>query len=283
MKHIEKLEQLVENRSIFITGGASGLGLAIALKFAKAGWRVGIFDLNQEHIDSAAKQFQHERLQATFYQGNVASFVEVKNCVDEFASAGLGAMINNAGIAAGGNFLEREIDEWQKVYQVNVFGVANGCRAALPYLIGKRAILHNVTSAAGFMSAPMMASYNSSKAAAVSLTETLIGEYSKSKSLHISVSMPAFFKTNLLKSLLASDEEKEIARLLMDYSGYSVEQAVDDILEGIASKDYYIFAPKKLKNLWRFKRYLPNHFVEVLPEKRRRRIDELKVRDLDGT
>ncbi|MFC4698551.1 SDR family NAD(P)-dependent oxidoreductase [Glaciecola siphonariae] len=281
MKHITQIEKHIENRSIFITGGASGLGLAIASEFAKAGWRVGIFDLNQEHIESAQKQLQCERTSPIFFQGNVANYAELKACIDDFAADGLGVMINNAGIAAGGNFLERTLDDWNKIYQINVFGVVNGCKAALPHLIGNRAILHNVASAAGFMSSPMMASYNSSKAAVVSLTETLIGEYSMTDSLLISVSLPAFFKTNLLASLLASDEEKEAARLLMKYSDYTVEQAVEDILEGIANKQNYIFAPKKLRTLWRFKRFLPNQFIKVLPEKRRKRIELLKAQERD--
>lgn len=274
----KKLAKLVDCKSVFITGGASGLGLAFAEIFAREGWRIGLADIDGARLQNA-RQMLGASANLVVYHVDVCKFDEFKIALDDFAANGLGIMINNAGIAAGGNFLERPLEDWQHVFNVNLMGVVHGCRAALPHLLSQRAILHNVASAAAFMSAPMMASYNASKAAAVSLTETLIGEFSQTHQLRISVSLPAFFKTNLLSTLRASDEERDIARLLMEHSGYTVEEAANDILSGIANGETYIFAPSKLKLLWRFKRFLPGRFLNVLPNKRRQRIEMLRKKD----
>lgn len=274
-----KLTKLIDHKSVFITGGASGLGLALATIFAKDGWRIGIADIDNARLHDVKQMLVALGAEACAYEANVGDFSALKRAIDEFAADGLGIMINNAGIAAGGNFLERPLEDWQHVFNVNLMGVVHGCKAALPHLLPHRAILHNVASAASFMSAPMMSSYNASKAAALSLTETLVGEFSQALGLRISVSLPAFFKTNLLQSLRASEEEREVARLLMEHSGYTVEEAARDILAGLANGDTYIFAPAKLKLLWRFKRFLPQKFLKVLPEKRRKRIELLRKRD----
>ena len=276
---MEKVAKLIDFKSVFITGGASGLGLSLASVFARDGWRVGLADIDNSRLSDAKQLLETVGAEVCIYDVDVSNFDDLKAAVDDFAADGLGIMINNAGIAAGGNFLERPLEDWQHVLNVNLMGVVNGCRAALPHLLPHRAILHNVASAAAFMSAPMMSSYNASKAAALSLTETLVGEFSQAPGLRISASLPAFFKTNLLTSLRASDEERDVARLLMEHSGYTVEDAARDILAGIANGDTYIFAPARLKMLWRFKRFLPQKFLKVLPEKRRKRIELLRKRD----
>ena len=274
------IETKVDAKSVFITGGASGLGLALAKTFAIDEWRIGLADLNGAQLNEVRTELANYGADVIVYEVDVSDFSALKYAIDDFAKGGLGVMINNAGIAGGGNFLERPLEDWQRLFSVNVMGVVNGSKAALPHLLHNRAVLHNVASAASFMSAPMMASYNASKAAVLSLTETLVGEFSQEKNLKISVSMPAFFKTNLLSTLLASDDEREAARLLMEHSGYSVDEAAEDILAGIANGETYIFAPQKLKSLWRFKRYFPEWFLRVLPDKRRKRIEELRRKEL---
>jgi NAD(P)-dependent dehydrogenase (short-subunit alcohol dehydrogenase family) len=238
--------------------------------------RVGIFDNNNIPVGSIDESLAGQGDKLRIYHGDVRQATQLKTAVDDFASAGLDIMINNAGVAAGGGFLEMPVEDWDWILSINLMGVVNGCKAALPHLLKTGGTLHNVASGAGFMSSPLMASYNASKAGVVALTETLIGEYQQHKNLHISVSMPAFFKSNLLSSLRASEDEAYTASLLTQYSGYTVEQAKNDIVEGLLAKQIYIFAPKKLKTFWRWKRFFPLHYLSTFPGLRAKKIQKLR-------
>ena len=90
---------------------------------------------------------------------------------------GLDVMINNAGVAGAGTLMEVSLEDWRWIIDINFMGVVHGARAAIPHLQRNgTGLLINVASAAAFASAPGMISYNATKAAVLSLSETLSGE-----------------------------------------------------------------------------------------------------------
>ncbi|MCC2615035.1 SDR family NAD(P)-dependent oxidoreductase [Aestuariibacter halophilus] len=274
-RSIKALSDIVPFRRVFITGGASGLGLTLANCFAAQGWHIGLYDFQSDALTSAKRQLSLGKGRVCCYEGDVREPASLTAAVNDFAKHGLGIMINNAGVAAGGGFLERSNEDWHWTFDINLMGTVNGCRAALPHLQTHGGLLHNVASAAGFMASPLMSSYNASKAAVLSLSESLIAEYSDVPKIGISVSMPAFFKTELLQRLRASEQEHNVARLLMEHSGYTVEDAAKDILAGLARQQTYILAPRRLSTLWRWKRWFPQHYLQQFPRLRRKRIAAL--------
>jgi NAD(P)-dependent dehydrogenase (short-subunit alcohol dehydrogenase family) len=118
---------------------------------------------------------------------------------------GLDVLVNNAGIATGGRIDVATLEEWQRVLDVNLLGVVRGCRTFTPMFKAQRkGQIVNVASLAGLVHGPGMASYNAAKAGVVALSETLDYELAP-WGVTTSVVCPAFFRTNLARSLAGED------------------------------------------------------------------------------
>jgi len=156
--------------------------------------------------------------------------------------------------------------------------VVHGCQAALPAMRSAGGgVLLNIASAAGFASSPSMSAYNASKAAVVSLSETLYGELLGTP-VQVSVAMPYFFKTNLLDRLRASDSGRRDAELMMESTPYTLERAASDILQGVADGRLYVLAPPKLRALWLVKRLAPLLYLRLFPRLRDKQLERLRRR-----
>jgi short-subunit dehydrogenase len=170
--------------------------------------------------------------------------------------------------------MEISLEDWRWIVEINLMGVVHGCRAAIPHLQrNTTGLLINVASAAAFASAPGMGSYNATKAAVVSLSETLAGEL-RSSGTQVSVAMPTYFKTNLLESFRGPEASRAIARELMDSATYQASAVARDILQLASRGKMYIVLPKSAQSLWRMKRWMPGLFlrrVAAMREKMRGR------------
>jgi short-subunit dehydrogenase len=194
--------------------------------------------------------------------------------VDAFAAqaGGLDLMINNAGVAVAGSIDGTPLADWHWALEINVIGVVTGCRAALATMRRQGSgLILNVASAAGFASGPKMGAYNASKAAVISLTETLVQEFELEGSpLRAAVAMPGFFPTRLLDEARAPDDAMRAARRLMHGSTYTAERAAADILAACAGGAVHVVVPKQYARLWRLKRLFPAWFLRWLPKQRGR-------------
>ena len=120
----------------FITGAASGFGLALCENLAREGWTLGLADINEQGLAEAASQiealggqpmpFVLDVSDADAFQHAAASFVE--------QAGGIDMVINNAGIAVGGLLEETSLDDWNAAISINLMGVVHGCLAFVPYL-----------------------------------------------------------------------------------------------------------------------------------------------------
>jgi len=276
----QELNRRYAGRRAVITGAASGLGHELAARFLAAGWSVGMLDEDAKGLDAAAAQLADHPGLARTLVADVTDADAVREAVDRFGAeaGGLEVIVNNAGVALGGSFREIPGDAWRWILGVNVLGPVHGCRAALPWLSRQdRGLIVNVASAAAFISAPQMSGYNASKAAAVSLSETLYGEL-LDEPVDVCVAMPAFFRTNLLERFRGTEEARETARALMEHSGLGAAEVADELLAGMARQDFYIVVPRQLKLLWRFKRLLPVTFMQRFKRLRDKRLAQLDAR-----
>jgi short-subunit dehydrogenase len=262
-------------RRAFVTGGGSGLGLAFATELAHAGWTLGLLDREAARLEAAARDLQRLGAPAVHtYVADVTDEPSFTAAVDAFAAAagGLELMINNAGVATAGSIDETPLDDWHWAFGINVYGVVAGTRAALRVmrLQGSGHVL-NVASAAGFASGPKMSAYNASKAAVISLTETLIQEFElEGAPLRATVAMPGFFPTRLLDAARAPDDAMRAARRLMQVSTYTADRAAFDILNACARGDSHVVVPDQYRLMWRLKRWFPAWFLRWLPKQRGR-------------
>lgn len=272
---LARLNRRFPRKRAFITGAASGLGLALGRAFIANGWTVGLFDRDETRLTQVDSELSGKGT-AVAYPGDVRHADELTVAINSFVAShgGLDVMINNAGVAAAGAVNETELTDWQWVLDINFIGVLNGARAAIPHLqLGGNGLMINIASAAAFAALPAMGAYNASKAAVLSLSETLYGEL-KPAGIQVSVVMPTFFKTALLESLRGPPATHETAARLMAASNYSADDVALDLLEAAARGKLHIVLPRSARWLWRFKRFAPVGYLNAVGQIRARMLRE---------
>lgn len=247
----------------FITGAASGLGLAMASLLARGGWSLGLLDVDGPALESAAAALRNGGASVDVYVGDVAVAAFVAAAVGAYAErhGGLDVVVNNAGVAVAGPIEATPVEDWQWIVSINLLGVVWGCRAAVPVMRRQGGgLVLNVASSAGFAAAPQMSAYNSTKAAVIALSETLVSELAGS-GVQVSVAMPGFFRTRLLEHMRAPPEENALAHQLMDHSGHDPDEAARALLGAAAAGATYVVWPREYRLAWRLKRWFPRWFL----------------------
>ena len=200
-----------KHKTAFITGGASGIGLALAKKAAEAGMNVVLADMRKAALDEALPWFGDHGTEAIGIELNVADRASFAKAADE-AKAKFGnihLLFNNAGVGcAFGNLWDVSAKDVDYAIDVNLKGVLNGIQAIVPSMVehGEGGHIVNTSSKNGLLPPPTIGLYNLTKGAVVCLTETLAAELPDGYGA--SVFCPGPFKTNLGKS------SAEIAMLL---------------------------------------------------------------------
>lgn len=263
-----RLARRFPRKRAFITGAGSGLGLELARALAGDGWALGLFDRNVERLANVEADLSASGIPLLAYPGDVTQADELTVAVNSFAAAndGLDVMINNAGVAGGGDLMDISAEDWRWILDINFMGVVHGTRAAIPHLQRNGSgLLVNIASAAAFASVPGMVSYNASKAAVLSLSETLAGELREAR-IQVCVVAPTYFRSNLLETSRGSPEwQARIARR-MAASGYEASAVARDVLRGAGQGRLYVVLPASARLYWRLKRWMPMTFLErILP------------------
>ncbi|MFZ3219291.1 MAG: SDR family oxidoreductase [Rhodoferax sp.] len=182
--------------SVFITGAASGIGRACALRFARAGWRLGLVDRDGLALQTVLTELGS--VQVASYVLDVSDGEAVRQALADFcAERPLDALVNNAGILSVGKFHELPLQRHQQIIDVNVKGVIHCAHAAFPYLRAARGVLINMSSASAIFGTPDFASYSASKFAVRGLTEALASEW-KNEGIAVCDVLPPFVDTPML-------------------------------------------------------------------------------------
>ena len=172
----------LKGKNALITGGGRGLGKAVAISLANEGVNVGITGRNEESLKTTVAELEKLGVKAAYSVFDVEEMAQVEQGVASIASqlGGIDILINNAGVGDFGRFEEMPVETWEKVMKVNLFGVYYVAKATLPYLKqNKEGDIVNVASTAGLKGAPNMSAYCASKAAVISLSQSLMAELRK--------------------------------------------------------------------------------------------------------
>lgn len=187
-----------------ITGGASGIGFAMAERFGLEGMKLAVADIEQDALDEAVSRLTAAGAEAIGFPTDVSSAVEMdalgEQVRERFGSAHL--LCNNAGVGGGGTMWELTTADWEFVLGVNLWGVIHGIRVFAKQMVeqGEGHIV-NTASMAGLVSVPGMGPYNVTKHAVVTLSETLYGELKSAGSpVGVSVLCPGFVNTRIYES-----------------------------------------------------------------------------------
>lgn len=226
---------------VLVTGAASGLGAALAARYARAGARVVIADLTEPASCPAGAVYQ--RLDITSIPDWTAVAERVRT---EFG--GLDLLINNAGIAAGGRIDHIGDDHWRRVLDVNVLGAVNGCRTFVPMFKQQgNGHIVNIASLAGLVHPAAMSSYSASKAAIVALSESLRYEL-RPWGVDVSVVCPSFFRSNLSSSLGGGDPmADQVATKLIERAPRSADDVAARVVAAVARKQFLVLPDRQAR------------------------------------
>jgi NAD(P)-dependent dehydrogenase (short-subunit alcohol dehydrogenase family) len=244
---------------IFITGGASGLGRALAGRYAAAGWRVCIADLNEARGEAAVRELTGAA-DVLFTRCDVRCEQDLQAAAEALQArwGGVDVVVNNAGVAQAGAIEDVSLEDWQWILDINLLGVVRGAKVFTP-LFKHQGHGHfiNVASMAGLLDVPMMSSYNATKAAVVSLSETLQHEL-KDSGIGVTLVCPAFFKTNLGESLRTSSPAfRHTMDKLMASGRISAEEIAEQVFQAQQRGRFHCLPHADARWLWLLKRLLP--------------------------
>lgn len=229
-----------KGKAAVITGGASGIGLAAAVRFAALGLKVCLVDLGADRLEVARTQV----LAATPDAEVLVSETDVsdRQVLDDLAAklladwGGVDVLMNNAGIGGKGEVLG-SASYWRSVLEVNLWGVINGVQAFAPAMIdsGREGLIINTGSKQGITTPPGNPAYNVSKAGVKVFTEALEHQLRNTPDCRVSAHLliPGFVHTGM--TVGAGDEKPAGA--------WTSEQTVDFMLSSLSDGDFYILCP----------------------------------------
>ncbi len=188
----------LDGKVALITGGATGIGAAIAAAFVAEGARVCITGRRRAVLEHYAASFPRDRLIVCV--ADVCKVEDVKRMVDTTVAFGgrLDIVVNNAGMTCSGNVVDLDLAVWQKMLDTNLTGPFLVSKYAIPHLIGGGGSIINVASIAGVLGLPEMAAYCATKAGLLGLTRQVAFDYGAQK-VRCNVVLPGAFLTEMLK------------------------------------------------------------------------------------
>lgn len=248
------------DRTVLITGAASGLGAAMARRFHRAGWAVIIADRDGEGARSLADELGE----------NASDLVMDVTRPDDWEharqrSGAVDVLINNAGVAVGGSLEETPLEDWQWVMDIDLMGVVAGCKTFAPDMRERgRGHIVNVASFAGLAGAPQINAYGTAKAGVIAMSEMLRIELAPA-GVDVSVLCPAFVRTRLTETMRAPDKgyHKRVERW-MDKSGVTVEDVAETVFRAVQKPRFLLLTHGNTRWLWRLKRFFPELYFRMM-------------------
>ncbi|WP_340646947.1 SDR family NAD(P)-dependent oxidoreductase [Phenylobacterium sp.] len=240
----------LNGKTAFITGGASGLGLAMAQAFGEAGMNVMLADIEEAPLLAAVKELEERQIRAS----GVICDVAVRNAVEAAAAKTIETfgkvhvVCNNAGVGAGGLIDQVRHADWDWILAVNLMGVVYGMETFLPLIRshGEGGTFVNTASMAGMISPPGMEPYSATKFAVVAMSEGWAGQLAP-EGINVSVLCPGFVKTKINQSgrtrqaQFGGPVESPVVADSMVENGIDPQRVGRRVLEAIQAGERYIF------------------------------------------
>jgi NAD(P)-dependent dehydrogenase (short-subunit alcohol dehydrogenase family) len=249
-------------KTAVITGAASGIGFALAERFASEGMRVVLADIEEVALDSAVGRIVAMGADAIGVVTDVSKADDVAALAERAQSefGGIHVACNNAGVFAGGLLWEESLADYQWLMDVNVWGVIHGIRTFIPIMLEQDTECHlvNTASMAGLTAMPFAGIYHMTKHAVLGLSESLFHELAvSSDKVKVSVLCPEVIKTGIATgernrpaeySKEGDVVDTDARQLVMDAINESIEGGIDPsvmadrVVNAIRSDTFYILA-----------------------------------------
>jgi len=255
-----------KGKTAVVTGAASGIGRALAERFASAGMRVVLADVEEAPLREAEESLLERGVEAV----GVRTDVRKLESIEELHARALEAfgkvhvLCNNAGVGSGGLTWQSANADWEWVLGVNLWGVIHGVRTFLPGMLehGEDGHIVNTASMAGMVAGPFMGPYNVSKFGVVALSETLFHELNMTQAkIGVSVLCPGWVSTNIADSSRNRPEDlpatppaapvggpqmQDVMRDLLA-SGMAPRELAESVFSSIEERRFYILTHPEMK------------------------------------
>lgn len=201
----------LKNKNALITGAGKGIGKAVAIALAKEGVNLILVSRTQNDIDQLASETAQLGVKTLALAADVSDInsinAAVEKALDEFKHIDI--LINSAGIASFGKFLELEPEAWERIIQVNLMGTYFTTRAIIPNMIERQTgDIINISSTAGLNGNALTSAYSASKFAVLGLTDSLMQEMRK-HNIRVTALTPSTVATDMAKDLNLTDGNPE--------------------------------------------------------------------------
>jgi len=194
----------MKNKVILITGSSQGIGKAIALKFASLGAKIALNDIPQqeENLKKVKEEIEKLGSKTKYYLADVSKFEEIQEMINSVQKdfGKLDVLVNNAGICKDKTLAKMTSQEWKAVIDVDLTGVFNCTKAALPLIIQDQGKIINISSLVGLRGNFGQTNYAAAKAGIVGFTKALAKEVGRF-GVTVNAIAPGFIETSLTQSL----------------------------------------------------------------------------------
>ena len=226
----------LQNKVALITGSSRGIGKAIAIAFAQEGAKVVVnYNNSKDRAEEVVNEINSSGSEAIAIKADVSNELEVKQMVDETVKrfGKIDILVNNAGIVFDIPFMEKTVNQWQKIIEVNLIGVFLCCKYTSSHM-NERGRIINISSTNGIYSMhPESMDYDASKAGVIAITRSLAQELAPS--ILVNSIAPGWIDTEINKDLPADFVKKETDRIFVKRFGKPEEIEKDKLF--LASED----------------------------------------------
>lgn len=252
---------------VVITGAGSGLGRAVAMRYARDGARIAVTDADLDRAEQTLASVRAAGADGFALRCDVREandYARVAARLDEDWS-GVDIVVNNAGVGSAGTAIDTAPELWQWTLDINLYGVVRGIQALAPLLVRQHSgHVVNVASFAGIANAPAMAAYNTAKAGVIGLSESLRCELAI-HGVGVSVACPAFFRTRLMEGFRTADPRLEkMAARMFERSDVSADDVAADIHRAVRDNRFMVITHREARWLYRLKRLAPETFHRLV-------------------
>ena len=237
---------------VVVTGGASGIGAAIARRFARGGALIGLLDMDEKGVLTVAEEMAAGGVDAVGLRCDVSREGDCAAALEEIIHryGGIDVLVNNAGITQRSAFVDTQISVYHRVMDVNFFGSLYCTKAAIHSLIERRGMIIVMESLAGV--APLLgrSGYSASKHALHGLFTSLRSEI-RNTGVHVMIVCPGFVETNLQKRALGENGQVTTHPQSMVGKPITAERVADAVYRGaLKSKNLLVLTPVGKLTYW---------------------------------
>jgi 3-oxoacyl-[acyl-carrier protein] reductase len=231
MPTFRRLKMKLKDQVVLVTGGARGIGKAIAENFAKKGAHLVIADISLESAEETASQLASGGSRTLALSLDVSKSENVATAFEKIIAefGRIDIVINNAGITKDGLILRMKEEDWDAVININLKGVFLCAKEAVKYMVKQRyGRIVNIASVVAFMGNPGQANYSASKAGIVGLTKTIAREYA-SRGITVNAVAPGFISTAMTDGLPDNVRQEMLKSIPVGSFG-----SVEDVANAVA-------------------------------------------------